>query len=433
MKDKRFNKNRLRLHYLLVVCIIIITCGCNVVNTDKEMTHYVYEKPGQLLGFNQMISESKEDQDSIEDSILKQKIKNSTTETVQPSLQPTPEKKKVNKVTLLAVGDDLIHVQLIENAKQKDGSYNFNHMFEEIKTEVAEADIAVINQETIFAGKNVAYAGYPRFNSPKEVGDAVVNAGFDVVLHATNHALDKGEKGLENTIEYWKTKKKITVLGVNESKKEQDTVKIVEKNGIKIAMLNYTYSLNGLRLAKSKSYMVNMLEEKQIKKDIDRAKKIADFIIVYPHWGTEYSYEPSSLQKKWTKFFVEEEVDLVIGSHPHVLEPVEWLEAKNGHKTLVYYSLGNFISYQRKTPRMLGGMAKVTLEQEEGGEVRISEASITPLVTHFANNTKDSVITYRLEDYSKELAKEHKLANEDGLTLKRLKKLAKKVLGNWYE
>ena len=345
-----------------------------------------------------------------------------------PTPSPTPTPVPAAKVTLMAVGDDLVHDSVISSGKRSNGTYNYDHLFTNILGDIKKADIAVINQETVLGGKELRYSGYPRFNSPQEVGDAIVKAGFNVVLHATNHAMDKGEQGMQNSLDYWKKQKGITVLGANDTEEDYNTVKVVEVNGIKIAMLNYTYSLNGLSLPKNRPYMVNLLDEDKIRQDVAKAKEEADFVIVFPHWGTEYVYTPSSSQKRWTKLFLETGVDLVIGTHPHVLENIEWFEGEDGHKMLVYYSLGNYVSGQDAVPRMLGGMANVTIERKEGGEVSISKASITPLVTQFERDYGNLEVI-KLSDYTDNLASKHRLR---GMSVSKLQRLARQILGDWY-
>ncbi len=353
---------------------------------------------------------------------------------VQPTVSPTPAPVR-DEVTLLAVGDNLIHREVVASGKKKDGTYNYDHLYSNLKEEISAADIAVVNQETIFGGAKLGYSGYPRFNSPEQIGDAILGAGFDVVLQATNHTLDMGESGLENATAYWKTKPGITVLGINESAQAREQIPIVTKNGIKIAMLNYTYSLNGFSLPKDKPYLVNMLDKDKMAEDIARAKEEADFIIVFPHWGTEYSYTASSMQEELTDFFYDQGVDLIIGSHPHVIEPVEWIEKEAGHRMLVYYSLGNFISYQREAPRMLGAMANVTIVKDDGGTY-IASAGITPIVTHYENGPSDyHYAIYKLADYTPELAAKHGVADvavNGPLDYQKTLDLAKSVLGSWY-
>ena len=349
--------------------------------------------------------------------------------------QEVSPSEKRSQVTLLAVGDNLIHIEVVKSGKQKDGSYQFDHLYDNLAKEIRSADLAVVNQETILGGEDFAFSGYPNFNSPYEIGDALVNAGFDVITHATNHTMDMGYQGIKNTFQFWSRYPEITVLGINETKDAQEKIPVLEKNGIKLALLNYTYGLNGYRLPEDKPYLVNLLDKKRMKEDILRAKELSDFIIVFPHWGTEYVYEASSMQKELTSFFYDLGVDLVIGTHPHVLEPVEWIETEPGQRMLVYYSLGNFMSYQKEAPRMLGGMATVTITKE-GSETYISEAGITPIVTHYENGPADYHYgIYKLTDYTPEQAKVHgvsEIAVRGAFTYDETYALAKKVLGDWF-
>lgn len=175
------------------------------------------------------------------------------TPTLTPTPSPTPTPAP-RQVTLLAVGDDLVHGSTLNGGLQEDGTYDFNGFYRHLKDEISAADIAIINQETILGGAEFEYVGYPCFNTPDAMGDAIVNAGFDVVLHATNHTMDKGAKGVENCINFWKTAHpEITLLGIYDSPEAQNTVAVVEKNGIRIAMLNYTYGLNGIPLPQGKT------------------------------------------------------------------------------------------------------------------------------------------------------------------------------------
>ncbi len=342
----------------------------------------------------------------------------------------------VSQVTLLAVGDNLIHIEVVQSGKQEDGSYSFHHLYDEIRDEIMAADIAVVNQETILGGKALKYSGYPAFNSPTEIGDALVDAGFDVVLHATNHTMDKGLKGITNTFEHWDKYPDITLLGINRTEEDRNKVPIIEKNGIKIAMLNYTYSLNGYKVPSDMPYLVNMLDYKQMKEDIKNARENADFIIVYPHWGTEYVYEPVRSQKDLVDFYYELGVDLVIGTHPHVIQPVEWVTSESGHNMLVYYSLGNFLSYQKEPARMLGGIAHVTITKDDTATY-ISDAAITPIVTHYEHGPADyNYGIYKLSEYSSDMGDVHgvsEIASQGDFSYEETLQTAKKVLGAWYQ
>ncbi len=340
-----------------------------------------------------------------------------------------------NQVTLLAVGDNLIHIEVVKSGKRVDGTYNFDHLYANLVDDISAADIAVINQETILGGDNFTYSGYPNFNSPTEIGDAIVKVGFDVVLHATNHTMDKGVKAIHNTFEYWAENPEIMVLGINESQEKRDTIPIVEKNGIRIAMLNYTYGLNGYQVPNGMPYLINLLDKKSMKTDIEKAKELADFVIVYPHWGAEYVYQPVSMQKELVEFYYDLGVDLVIGTHPHVLEPVEWIETDPGHRMLVYYSLGNFLSYQKEAPRMLGGMATVTITKDDSGTY-ISDAGITPIVTHYEIGPLDyNYGLFKIENYTPDQALLHgvsQIATQGEFNYDDTLALAKQVLGPWY-
>lgn len=340
-----------------------------------------------------------------------------------------------SQVSLLAVGDNLIHIEVVKSGSREVGSYNFDHLYDEIKDEIIDADIAIVNQETILGGNEFKYSGYPAFNSPTEIGDALVEAGFDVVLHATNHTLDKGYKGVKNTFEHWSNYPDITVLGINNSEDDRNKVPIVEKNGIKFAMLNYTYGLNGYTIPSDKPYLVNMLEKERMAEDIKKAHEEADFVIVFPHWGTEYVYEPIKSQKDLVAFYYELGVDLVIGTHPHVIQPVEWITSDSGHNMLVYYSLGNFLSYQKEAARMLGGLAQIDIIKDETGTY-ISDAAITPIITHYEHGPADyNYGIYKLSEYSSAMGDEHgvsDIARQGDFSYDEALRTARKVLGSWY-
>ena len=343
----------------------------------------------------------------------------------------------IKQLSLLAVGDNLIHIQVIKSGINEDGSYNYDHLYENIREDIMAADVAVINQETILGGDDFKYSGYPNFNSPFEVGEAVVNAGFDVVLHATNHTLDMGLKGVLNTFDFWKRYPEIKVLGINETEEQQDTIPIIEKNDIKLAMLNYTYGLNGHPIPNDTPYIVNKLIRSKMTSDIKKAKELADFVIVFPHWGNEYVYEPVQDQKNLVDFYYDLGVDLVIGTHPHVIEPVEWIKKNDDHSMLVYYSLGNFLSYQKEAPRMLGGIANITILKNNDNNTYIGEANITPIVTHYENGPKDyNYDIYKLTEYSEDLANIHgvsDIAKHGPLSYQETYSLADEVLGSWFD
>ena len=262
------------------------------------------------------------------------------------------------------VGDALIHYGVYNDAKQKDGSYDFRNMFEYIKPIASKYDLAYYNQETILGGASLGYSSYPRFNSPQEVGDAFIDAGFNMVSLATNHTMDKNEQGVINSVNYWKTKKdKVVYSGqwISAEEREMETSQVYEKNGIKYAFLSYTTWTNGLETPVNKEYLNNVYSPEKAAADIAKVKDKADVIIVAMHWGTEYSLGVDVHQDEIANYLSNLGVHIIIGAHPHVVEPVEYL---NNGKTFVIYSLGNFISDQGVTERLIGLMMEVTIRKK---------------------------------------------------------------------
>lgn len=315
----------------------------------------------------------------------------------------------VPEVTLVMVGDMLMHMPVNNSGKMEDGTMNFDHLFTYTKDMISEADIAIVNQEVMLGGKELGISGYPKFNTYYEVGDALVNAGFDVVLHATNHTMDRGKDGLMNCLNFWETNyPDMAILGIQDTAEEQDEIYVYEHQGIKVAILNYTYGLNGLPMPSDMPFAVNMIKETQIAEDVARAKEVADFVVLCPHWGTEYVLEETSNQRLWAEFFLECGVDLVIGTHPHVIEPAEMWTDEEGNEMLVYYSLGNYVNATASEERnigwrMLGAMATVTLSRDENGEVYIKEYGAEPLVTYVSSDKKE-ISVYPMEQFTEEMA-----------------------------
>ena len=328
---------------------------------------------------------------------------------VNEDTNDTTKKEQDAKVTLLAVGDNLIHNTLISAGEQADGSLNYDSLYANIKPEIEKFDIAVIDQETILGGSSFEYTGYPVFNSPWEVGEAAIGAGFDIFNCATNHTMDKGWAGIEKEIEFFSNHKEVVQLGVNSNEEAYNKITYYEKNGITFALLNYTYGTNGIPLPEDKPWCVNLMDKDKITKDVTEARKNADCVIVFPHWGTEYSFEVSDYQREYVKLFSDLGVDLVIGCHPHVIEPVEWVTNETtGKKMLVYYSLGNFISHQIDLENLIGGMAQVTIEKKNG-EIEITSAKFVPIVCHYkrGESGKFEFNVYKLSDYTNDLANTH--------------------------
>ncbi|MDR0719224.1 MAG: CapA family protein, partial [Treponema sp.] len=298
----------------------------------------------------------------------------------------------------------------------------------EIKPLIEPADIAFINQETLLGGEVYGFSGYPLFNTPQEVGDALKAAGFDVINHATNHIMDKGEGAIFATMDYWDTVPGIHYLGIYRSQEDRDTKKIIiEKNGIKTGFLSYTYGTNGLAVPRDKPYLVSLINDSVMEKEIKTLRPLCDFLIVSMHWGVEYQHAASASQKRLSRFLADNMVDLIIGHHPHVLEPYEFLDRPDGQKTLCFYSLGNFISAQSTGPTQLGGIAFVRIKQQHN-ITSIDEAGIIPVVNHYENGLSGFKV-YPLYNYTEDLAKKH-LLRLRGITidLPWLKNLAEETL-----
>lgn len=326
--------------------------------------------------------------------------------------------EELDTLQIVMVGDMLMHEPIIKSGLQVDGTYNFDHLFANVKDTIEEADLAIANQETMMGGPGYGYTGYPSFNTPYALADAEEKAGFDVLLFATNHAMDKGLRAIYNCMDYLdENHPDMAYLGINRNQKAQnENIYVFEEKGIKVAILNYTYGTNGIPLPSDRPYLVNLLKEQKVRSDIQKAEEIADFTIVCPHWGTEYNLGTSKDQDKWANIFLEEGVDLVIGAHPHVIEPIRWLTREDGHQMLVYYSLGNFVNGTSSTGhgvtnRMVGGIADVTLKKNEAGVVEIAEYDAIEIVCHMGKGSEYSV--YYMEDYTEEMASENLILKQD--------------------
>ncbi len=250
------------------------------------------------------------------------------------------EETKTSKLSLIMVGDALLHGSVYRDA-YKNGVYNFDSQLEYIKPIVQNYDLAFYNQESILGGTELGLSDYPTFNSPWEFGDAMINSGFNLVSLANNHTMDRGEKAVLNSCEYWKSKEDVLAVGSYCSKEDSEAIQIREKNGIKYTLLAYTYGTNGISVPQGKEYLVNLYSDEKVKNDIAKVRDKVDLLIVSMHWGTEYRTEPTEEQKREAEYLSSLGVDIIIGTHPHIIEPITYI-----NDTLVIYSLGNFISAQ---------------------------------------------------------------------------------------
>ncbi len=294
---------------------------------------------------------------------------------------------EIHEAKVFMVGDALIHWGVYNDAKQSDGSYDFKPMLQFIKPISSKYDIVYYNQETVLGGTEMGLSSYPRFNSPQEVGDAFLDAGFNAVSLATNHTMDKGENGVLRSVDYWKSKTNVAKSGqwASEDERTQSISTVYEVNGIKYAFISYTIWTNGLETPSGKSYLNNVYSDEKAKKDIESVRDKVDFVIVAMHWGTEYSFKTDSRQANIANYLSELGVDLIIGAHPHVVQTVEYI---NNNKTFVVYSLGNFISDQLDVDNYTGLAMEVTLKKHVDVDDTVTNSVVDPKAELFYTVTK---------------------------------------------
>ena len=337
------------------------------------------------------------------------------------------EVKENDKISLIMVGDNLIHDKIYKEAR-KNANYNgydFKPMYENIKKIVSNYDIGYYNQETILGGSDIGVSSYPSFNSPYEVGNDMIDAGFNLVSLATNHTLDRGEKAVLSSRNYWNNKSNVLAVGSYSSTEERNEVHVEEANGITYTMLNYTYGTNGIRVPSGKEYLVNVWPtdtdninnpdvdtkyqeyKNTVKEDIDRVRDKVDVLIVAMHWGVEYTHEPTRYEKDMAQFLSDNGVDVIIGTHPHVIQPVTYI-----NDTLVIYSLGNLISAQYQNQDtctnykcMVGAMTGFKITKTVKGNdktIKISDVSTELIYTYYKNWRNFKVVPFsneKIKDY----------------------------------
>lgn len=321
-------------------------------------------------------------------------------------VEPLQTDNDSKRLTFLAVGDNIMYdcnfTDARSRANEEYPEYNFTPIYEDLVPRIESADIAYINQETVMAGAAYGYKSYPCFNTPQHLGDQLVEMGFDVFNIATNHMLDMGSGGLEDTIEYWNSKEDVTMIGGYENEEAYLEPCIIESNGITMALLSYTYGTNGISPSATSEAVVPYIDTETIRSDIRRVHDLADTVIVSIHWGVENVYSPNTEQKNLAQMMCDEGVDVIIGTHPHVIQPLEWLESSDGNRTLCIYSLGNFVATMLQPGNMVGGMATFDLVKN-GDTVTVENVLFEPVVHHFGPSYYNSKLYY-LSDYTNELA-----------------------------
>ncbi|MBO4353295.1 MAG: CapA family protein [Eggerthellaceae bacterium] len=317
------------------------------------------------------------------------------------------------RVSFVAVGDNVPNDVLAAYADEQagsvgDGDYDYRPLFAHIKEYTSEADLSYINQEVHIGGEDIGPRGWPSFNTTDSMADAVVDTGFDFVASASNHSYDWGLYGaVEHSREVWNAQP-VAFTGTATSWEEANEIPVVERNGIKFALLDYTYGVGGFERNELPEYAVNYIDEDRIREDVPQAKALADVVLVAMHWGTENQIEPDDDELYYAQLLADLDVDVILGSHPHVTQPMTWLTGESGHRTLVCYSLGNFIiQHAAPTPNNdLEGMLSCDFVRHdaegEDGTIEIENIEWIPLVYH---GVEGEYAVWALKDYPAEMAK----------------------------
>ncbi len=325
-----------------------------------------------------------------------------------------------SRIHFVAAGDNIIHEAVFTDAKRNaavlastgggTAAYAFASMYDGIADLIGGADLAYVNHESPISSR-YAVAGYPDFNSPADAGRDLFAVGFDIINIANNHMLDMGEAGLDDSIAYWQSTSAQAILGAcSRSNYDADNLRMVEIDGVKIAFLSYTTLINwshANELSSNSRHIVPYAKDADIKRQMAAARESgADLIFVAMHWGDEGKFQPNAEQKRLAQLLADEGADVILGSHSHNIQPIEWLEGRDGNRTLVSYSTGNLISTMLYSYYMVGGLLTFDIVSETGSDPYIDNVVFVPTMTHYSM-TRDSLALYRLSDYTEELAAAH--------------------------
>ncbi len=345
---------------------------------------------------------------------------------VETGTLPAPAAEDTS-VKLLAVGDNLVQKRVYEAAQkyaENGEEYNFNYCYKNVEDRIAAADLAFINQETIIANDQYEISGANlNFNSPTELGDEVVDLGFDIICMSNNHALDKGTGGLSATLDYWENKisdaqSPLYVIGAYRNEEDMADYRISEVNGMKIGWLAYTEHINGYSLPADSPMRLPKTDERAlIEAQIKELKEMTDAVVVSAHWGTEDTHVVNENVKNLAQDMIEWGADVIIGTHSHTLQTMEYITRSDGTKGFVFYSLGNFISAQTDNFNMIGGMAEFELKRTNG-EVTVEQVQVTPLITHYDDGNLSNLRVYPYYMYTSELVSGHGVPNSPWGTAK---------------
>ncbi len=332
------------------------------------------------------------------------------TTTAEPTEEALPPEPQFSSVSIVCAGDNLIHQPIYYQASVRAGGegYDFSFPYQYVKDYIAEADMAILNQETIVTDE-FAPSTYPCFCTPAAMGDEMVELGFDVISVGNNHILDKGEAGLLSTLDYWSTNHPdIPVYGAYRNEEDMNNVRTLTVNDISFAFLSYMEHTNGLSLPKgSECELVYLDELELIEQQIKSAAEKYDCVIVSAHFGVETTNVISESQYALSQKFADWGADIIIGTQPHTIQSMEWLEREDGGRSFVFYCLGNFLSAQSYVYCMVEMLGRITVTKDlTTGEIELSEPNAVPLINHYDYNYSD-IRVYPLSQYTEELANAH--------------------------
>ncbi len=334
---------------------------------------------------------------------------------------PASAEGVTSEVRVCAVGDNIAHSRVIKSGQNEDGTFDYSELYKYYDDYLDDYDVCIVNQETVFVEDDSDISSYPCFGTPEELGLALLDAGFNTVTTATNHVMDKGIDDLIYSHKFWTswgiepvgTYTYEETLDMKTGDYTENRAVYKEVNGIRLGLLNYTYGTNGIPIPDDYDYTIGTLYDKDlIKQEMEFARDRCDVLIVFPHWGVEYKYKPNNEQIEWAQFFADNGADIIIGTHPHVIEPLEYITSVDGRIVPCYYSLGNFMSNQDEVPRTLGAAASFTIVKN-GEEFNIKNIKAIPTVTHISSYS-EKFYAKALEDYTEEEEANHRMRRVKG-------------------
>ena len=350
--------------------------------------------------------------------------------TTEPATEAPPAPSIVR---LMAVGDNLIHNSIYQQAQKRAGGtgYDFRFAYDNVRDILAQADLSVINQETPVAGAIAPPASFPMFNSPVELGDEVYSLGFRAVNLSNNHMLDQWSKGVLASLDYWESKEGVVTSGAYRNEEDFKKTRLLEVNGITFGFVSATYGYNGLQLPAGSELILPLLEdEDRIRAAVEAARAAADVVVASMHWGNENSQTVIEAQRSLARKLADWGADIILGTHPHVLQGMEWLErpAEQGGRVFVAYSLGNFISAQSQPKQLIGGILDMEVTKDnQTGKITLATPKFKPVITQYGGGYSNlHVVPWT--SYTPELANSHGVRRESSFSYEYCKNLLQETI-----